>query len=209
MAPFLGGQATILGSRPRFDFEAVFAIPKGHTHLLIESKQDSSHFGALRQQREPVFGHAYQTIPVLAMPIMSSRVAELCEVNDWSWFDLAGNFHIEVHFALIGEEMNPSIDRRVHKPISVLPLLGGSFEHCQLRKMQESGGPAQYRKHFGNHVPSLSGPGLGLINKVICYLRDQAWIDVSTDRGFRLCDPMSLLLAWRDAYRFDRHQRMV
>lgn len=69
--------------------------------------------------------------------------------------------------------------------------------------------PRSIEKHFGNHVPSLSGPGLGLINKVICYLRDQAWIDVSTDRGFRLCDPMSLLLAWRDAYRFDRHQRMV
>jgi hypothetical protein len=160
MAPFLGGQATILGSRPRFDFEAVFAIPKGHTHLLIESKQDSSHFGALRQQREPVFGHAYQTIPVLAMPIMSSRVAELCEVNDWSWFDLAGNCHIEVHFALIGEEMNPSIDRRVHKPISVLPLLGGSFEHCQLRKMQESGGPAQYRKAFRQPCTFSFGTGL-------------------------------------------------
>jgi hypothetical protein len=46
--------------------------------------------------------------------------------------------------------------------------------------------------HFGSLIPSLSGPNLGLINKVIRYLRDQAWIEVSTNGGFRLRDPMSL-----------------
>lgn len=197
-----------------FDFEAVLAVPKGHTHLLVECKQDlrPSQFGALRQQREPAFGHTHQTIPVLAMPIVSSRVAELCEENDWSWFDLAGNCHIEVPGALY-------LDRRGNEPVHRPPRPQANLstpaagrvvrallapENAGVRWTQRS-----MENHFGSLTPSLSGPSLGLINKVIRHLRDQAWIEVSTDGGFRLRDPMSLLLAWRDAYRFDRHQRMA
>ena len=197
-----------------FDFEAVLAIPKGNTHLLVECKQDlrPSQFGALRQQREPAFGHTYQTIPVLAMPIVSSRVAELCEVNGWSWFDLAGNCHIEVPGALY-------LDRRGNEPVHRPPRPQANLstpaagrvvrallapENAGVRWTQRS-----MENHFGSLIPSLSGPNLGLINKVIRYLRDQAWIEVSTNGGFRLRDPMSLFLAWCDAYRFDRHQRMA
>jgi hypothetical protein len=45
------------------------------------------------------------------------------------------------------------------------------------------------------------------VNKVVRYLRDEAFIDASPGGGFRLRDPVKLLLAWRDTYRFDRHER--
>jgi hypothetical protein len=48
---------------------------------------------------------------------------------------------------------------------------------------------------------------LGLVNKVVQHLRDEAFIEPLADGGFRLRDPLKLLFAWRDAYRFDRHER--
>jgi hypothetical protein len=48
---------------------------------------------------------------------------------------------------------------------------------------------------------------LGLVNKVVRYLRDEAFIEINAKGGFRIRDPLSLLFAWRDVYRFDRHER--
>jgi len=48
---------------------------------------------------------------------------------------------------------------------------------------------------------------LGLVNKVVRHLRDEAFIETGEDGGFRLRDPLKLLFAWRDVYRFDRHER--
>jgi hypothetical protein len=45
---------------------------------------------------------------------------------------------------------------------------------------------------------------LGLVNKVVRHLREEAYIESSED-GFRVREPMKLLSAWRDVYRFDRH----
>ncbi len=48
---------------------------------------------------------------------------------------------------------------------------------------------------------------MGLVNKVLHYLREQGFVAGTDERGVRVQDPMGLLTAWRDAYRFDRHQR--
>lgn len=60
------------------------------------------------------------------------------------------------------------------------------------------------QREMQNHCqPNVS---LGLVNKVVRHLRDQAFVEDSGD-GFRLREPLKLLLAWRDVYRFDRHER--
>jgi hypothetical protein len=46
-----------------------------------------------------------------------------------------------------------------------------------------------------------------LVNKVVRHLREEAFIEETPGGGFRLRDPLRLLFAWRDAYRFDRHER--
>jgi len=46
-----------------------------------------------------------------------------------------------------------------------------------------------------------------LVNKVVRHLRDEAFVEASPDGGFRMRDPVKLLFAWRDAYRFDRPER--
>jgi hypothetical protein len=52
------------------------------------------------------------------------------------------------------------------------------------------------------------GVSLGLVNKVVRHLVDEAYLVEPDGGGFRLADPVKLLFAWRDAYRFDRHQRL-
>jgi hypothetical protein len=56
--------------------------------------------------------------------------------------------------------------------------------------------------------PAIQKPSLGLVNKVIRHLVDEAFLEELPDGRFRLIDPVKLLLTWRDAYRFDRHQRL-
>jgi hypothetical protein len=48
---------------------------------------------------------------------------------------------------------------------------------------------------------------IGLVNKVVRHLHDEAFIENLPDGGFKLRAPLELLTAWREAYRFDRHQR--
>jgi hypothetical protein len=48
---------------------------------------------------------------------------------------------------------------------------------------------------------------LGLVNKVVRHLRDEAFVEDLPAGGFRVREPLKLLFAWRDAYRFDRHER--
>ena len=60
--------------------------------------------------------------------------------------------------------------------------------------------------HFGpqGNIPE---PSLGLASKVVPHPRDEAFIEILEEGGFRLRDPLKLLFAWRDAYRFDRRER--
>lgn len=51
---------------------------------------------------------------------------------------------------------------------------------------------------------------IGLVNKLARYLRDEGYLEYLPlpDEGFRLRDPVGLLTAWRESYRFDRHTRI-
>jgi len=54
---------------------------------------------------------------------------------------------------------------------------------------------------------SADSVSLGLVNKVIRYLRDEGYVTDGQGAGFQLQDPVGLLTAWSEAYRFDRHDR--
>jgi hypothetical protein len=46
-----------------------------------------------------------------------------------------------------------------------------------------------------------------VVNKVVQHLRDQAFVEPVQNRGFRVRDYEGLLMAWRETYRFERHDR--
>ena len=203
----LGG-ASDLG----YDIEATLSLPEGKTLLAIECKKElrPSTFHALAQRKISVRGRPRSIVPVLAMPFVSPRVADLCVQHGWSWYDLAGNCHIDVPNAV-------RLDRRGNEPVHprtrptanlstpeaarVIRALLAS-ENSRRRWTQRS-----MATHFGPLQPPVPEPSLGLVNKVVKHLRDEAFIELLPDRGFQLRDPQKLLIAWRDVYRFDRHER--
>jgi hypothetical protein len=149
-------------------------------------------------------------VRVFAAPFISPRIAEVCQENGWSWFDLAGNCRLDIPGILRLERSGkPPVHAR-YRPIANLstPEAGRVIRALLL---PENAGMRWTQRHMAEHFGELKKPipepSLGLVNKVIRHLRDEAFIEELPDGGFRLLDPLKLLFAWRDVYRFDRHER--
>ncbi|CAN5526477.1 hypothetical protein BH18VER1_BH18VER1_09190 [soil metagenome] len=147
---------------------------------------------------------------VFAAPHISPRMAEVCEDHGWSWFDLAGNCKITVPTFL-------HIERHGNKPVHETPRPTANLSTPEAGRVlrallvPENAGLSWTQRymeiHFGELPKPIPEPSLGLINKVVRYLREEAFIEESSGGGFRLRDPLKLLFAWRDAYRVERHER--
>jgi hypothetical protein len=141
---------------------------------------------------------------VFAAPYISPRMAEMCEEHGWSWFDLAGNcrFTIPEIFHL---------ERKGNDPVHLRPRPSANLATPEAaRVIRALLAPAHAGIRWTQHslqiecVPSVS---IGLVNKVVRHLRDEAFLHGEAEGGFKLSDPLKLLFAWRDVYRFDRYPR--
>lgn len=149
-------------------------------------------------------------IRVLAMPHVSPRLADLCRRAGWSWFDLAGNCRLDVPQLL-------HVERSGHAPIERTPSpaanLGTAAAGRVLRAVLSPAHAGQtwtQRRLQSATCWKASGDdgvSLGLVNKVVRHLTNEGFVEVVDPHGLRVCDPEGLLAAWRDAYRFDRHER--
>jgi hypothetical protein len=141
---------------------------------------------------------------VLAAPFVSLRMAQLCQELRWSWFDLAGNCHLSVPDAF-------QIERTGQPPVHRLPKSGANLSTPEAARIlrallatDNAGRKWTQRELQLDAQPNVS---IGLVNKVVRHLHDEAFIENLPDGGFKLRAPVELLKAWGDAYRFDRHQR--
>ena len=195
-----------------FDLEATLTLPEGKAILAIECKREMrpSNFHALTEKKIRPSRHPSPIVPVLAMPFVSPRLADLCVQHAWSWYDLSGNCHINVPNVIYLERRGNEPVHTGSRPTANLstPVAGRVIrallapENAGVRWTQRS-----MESHFGNLKTPVPLPSLGLVNKVVRHLREEAFIAVLPDGGFQLRDPLKLLFAWRDVYRFDRHQR--
>lgn len=195
-----------------FDMTAVLPLPGGTTaELQVECKSDP------RPSQFPYIDitHYYQPknkpqVFVFAAPYISPRMADICWNHNWSWFDLAGNCRLSVPGILYIERTGKAPVHERPRPTANLstPEAGRVIrallapENAGIRWTQR-----YMEQHFGQLEKPIPEPSLGLINKVVRHLRDEAFIELGEDGGFRLSDPLKLLFAWRDAYRFERHER--
>jgi hypothetical protein len=201
--------------RARFDLMATVPLTGGPDAVLcVECKSDfrPSQFDRLRQQAAAAGNLCGGSgIWVLAVPTMSLRVAELCAENGWGWFDLAGNCRIDIpgilHLECSGR---PPVHSRPRPVANLSTREAGRVVRALL--CPENTGFRWTQRHMVEHFKALDrpipAPSLGLVNKVVRLLRDEAYIEDSPDGGFQLRDPQKLLFAWRDVYRFDRHKRL-
>jgi len=191
---------------PGFDLLATVPLAnRGHAALCVECKSElrPSLFRQLAERKFSPPNHPKVTVRVLALPWVSPRIAELCAESGWSWFDLAGNHRLDVPGLLHLQSTGcPPVHARPRPTANLSTPEAGRVVKALL--VPKNSGKSWTQREMQTHCePNVS---LGLVNKVVRYLRDEAFIEES-DRGFRLRDPVKLLFAWRDAYRFDRHER--
>lgn len=204
-------------------FAFIVKIPRpngGKAELWVQCKADP---------RPSLFPYAFVASEakhppalVLAAPLVSPRMAEVCQENGWSWFDLAGNHRLDVpgllHLQHTGNEAvhqrprptanlsTPEAGRVVRAllaPDNAGILWGGDDTASQRWMMTHF----EMLPDLKPGQPAIPKPSLGLVNKIIRHLLDEAFIEALPGGRFRLRDPVKLLFAWRDAYRFDRHER--
>lgn len=195
------------GSDAGFDLLVTLPLPNGgKAALCVECKRElrPSVFRMIAEKSFLPSGRPTVVVPVLALPSVSSRVAELCAEHGWSWFDLAGNHRLDVPGLLrLAHTGNDPVHERPSRKANL-----GTFEAARVVRallMPEHAGMRWTQRELQKECsPTVS---LGLVNKVVRHLRDEAFVDIQEDGGFRLRDPVKLLFAWRDAYRFDRNDR--
>lgn len=191
-----------------FDLRASLPLSQGmHAELWVECKAAPrpSLFSSVALTNEFKSNGVRRTrVPVLAAPYISPRMAEICWSHNWSWFDLAGNYRLSVPDALY---LEASGNAPIHRGPSQSANLSTPESARVLRAILA---PENISKNWSQRdiqrhcEPAVS---LGLVNKVVRYLREQAFIEEVEDQGLRLRDPLGLLKTWCEAYRFDRHWR--
>ena len=192
-----------------FDWLATFKVPKGPTvELWIDVRQEPrpAHFPYVNVEREfDDSGAKTVRARVFGAPWLSPRMRERCEKHGWSWYDLAGNCRISVPGVL-------HVERTGKEPVHRLPKQGANLGTREAGRVVRAllapfytGRTWTQRFMQMNCKPNVS---LGLVNKVVQYLREEAYLESLPDGGFRVIDPIKLLFAWREAYRFDQHRRL-
>lgn len=192
---------------PGFDLLATVPLPGGgRAALCVECKRElrPSLFPMVAARQFSPAGRPKVIVPVLALPWVSPRMAELCAEHGWSWFDLAGNHRLDVPGLLhLQHTGNEPVHARPRPTANLSTPEAGRVIRALL--LPDYAGRRWTQREMQKHCqPNVS---LGLVNKVVRHLRDEAFIEIGKDGGFRLRDPLKLLFAWRDAYRFDRHER--
>ena len=142
---------------------------------------------------------------VFAAPFVSPRLAEVCWDRNWGWFDLAGNCRIGVPGLLyLDRKGNQPVHRSSRPDANLGTPEAARILRTLLRHDAEAVRWASQRELQESTEPGVS---LGLVNKIVSYLRDEGYLAADGKEGIRVVDPEKLLFAWRDAYQFDRVPR--
>ena len=179
--------------------------------FLVECKTDlrPSNFPTWARDRTD---HAAkrQALPLLGMPHVSDRLAELCRNSGWSWFDLAGNCRIDAPGRLHIERAGPPPVHEVPRPAA---NLGTAAAARVLRVLlspshaQRSWTQRDLQIHTCGELAGDAPVSIGLVNKVVRHLRDEGFVTARAGGGIQLRDAPRLLAAWKQAYRFGHHHR--
>ena len=196
-----------------FDLLATLPLPERKAVLCIVCKKElrPSAFPSLAEKALSPPGRPRIVVPVLAMPFVTPRLADLCQQRGWSWYDLAGNCLIDVPNAVHLERHGCAPVHSRPRPVANLSTPEAGRIIRALLVPENAGRKWTQRSletHFGELTRPVPEPSLGLVNKVVRYLHDEAFIETLPEGVFRLRDPLKLLFAWRDAYRFNRHERL-
>jgi hypothetical protein len=197
-----------------YDILASVGLPNGKrvewwVECKAEPRPSKFPYWVIPQENGPT-GRRTTRVPTLGAPYITPNMARVCQDHHWDWFDLAGNCYLSapegIHLERSGNESTfarprPTANLGTAEASRVIRALLIP-ENAGMRWTQR-----EMENHFGGRIPKVPEPSLALVNKVVQHLREEAFIESAPEGGFTLKKPVALLEAWREAYRFDRHQR--
>ena len=136
-------------------------------------------------------------IPLLAVPYMGDAARQHCERADVPWLDLSGNARIVVPGVFYQNLGNANRFKRAGRPESAFGPRGSRITR---RLLLEPGKAVRQRV-----LASSTGLDKGHTSRVVGKLLETGLVERRPD-GIKAVDPNALLDAWREDYRFDRHQ---
>lgn len=172
---------------------------RGHSFVLEWRRSDSfDHVAAAIRQLEMVkdsFSH--EAIPLLAVPYMGEASQKRCAQAEVPWLDLSGNARIIVPGIFYQNLGNPNRFRRVGRPQTAFGAKGSRITRQLLIE------PAKTVRQ--RTLASITGLDEGHTSRIVGKLLETGLVGKGKD-GIHVADFEGLLSAWRDEYRFDRHE---
>jgi hypothetical protein len=142
-----------------------------------------------------------KVVPLLAVPFMSEAGRRACAAANVQWFDLSGNAHI------VAPGLRVIVDGRANRflapgrPASIFAPKSARV----VRWLLENEGRALTQREIA-HATDMSD---GFVSRIVSRLEDETYIVREENGALRVKDPQLLLDAWRDEYRFDKHQLLA
>ena len=178
-------------------WDAVFAA-RGFS-FLVEWKRSSSlgHVAAaIRQLETAKRSLPHKVIPLLAVPYMGEAAQERCAQADLPWLDLSGNARIIAPGIFYQNLGNPNRFRRAGRPESAFGPRGSRITR---RLLMEPGKVVRQRM-----LAASTGLDEGHTSRIVGKLLEAGLVNRG-EGGINVAESHTLLNAWRDDYRFDRH----
>ncbi len=178
-------------------WDAVFA-DRGHCFVLEWNRSGSLGpiASSIRQLRTAQSNFPHKVTPVLAVPYMGEAAQERCAQAELPWLDLSGNARIVVPGIFYQNLGNPNRFRRPGRPESAFGPKGSRIARLLLIEPSK---PQRQRTIAAN-----AGLNEGHTSRVVAKLVAAGLVERAED-GIRVPDRETLLDAWREQYRFDRH----
>ena len=178
-------------------WDAVFSI-QGHSFVLEWRRSGSLGpvADAIRQLRMAQSSFPHEVTPLLAVPYMGEAAQKRCAQAELPWLDLSGNARIVVPGIFYQNLGHPNRFRRPGRPESAFGPKGSRITR---RLLMEPAKAVRQRA-----IASSTGLNEGYVSRVVGKLLEAGLVAREAE-GIRATDPGTLLDAWREEYRFDRH----
>jgi len=174
-------------------------------HILAFEVKSSSRVAHINQAIEALTRSraslASGAIPVVAVPFMGEAGRQLCQERGVSFVDLSGNAHIEAPGLLIHVEGRPNKYVEKGRPASPFAPKSSRLARVLLRD------PGHWWSQQGLANETQLGPGF--ISRLVKRLQEDGLVERDKRNQVRPSDPNLLLDAWRNDYRFERHDSLV
>ena len=179
-------------------WDAVFSM-RGHCFVLQWKRSGSLGpvVDAIRQLRMAQGSFPHEVIPLLAVPYMGDAARKRCAQAELPWLDLSGNARIIVPGIFLSKP-------GASQPVPAGP--DGRKVRSVPRALASREGLLMEPSKAVRQRVIASGTGLneGHVSRVAGKLLEAGLVAREAD-GIRAADPGTLLDAWREEYRFDRH----